>query len=138
MSILENGLRLIMSNRQMRPVEMGPQMSIRASIRGAGGEPEHDQELAVRESKPTLQKPPLYKVLLLNDDYTPMDFVVVVLEQFFRKSREEATQIMFNVHQRGAGVCGVFTREIAETKVDEVMEFSGQNHHPLQCTLEPA
>ncbi len=125
MPILENGLSLKMSTRRISP-QMG------------NGEPGHDQELVVRESKPTLQKPPLYKVLLLNDDYTPMDFVVVVLEQFFRKNREEATQIMLNVHQRGAGVCGIFTREIAETKVDQVMEFAGQNQHPLQCTLEPA
>jgi ATP-dependent Clp protease adaptor protein ClpS len=108
-------------------------------IRGqmSSGEPGQDHELIVHEAKPALKKPPLYKVVLLNDDYTPMEFVVVVLEQFFRKSREEATRIMLNVHQRGSGVCGIYTREIAETKVDQVMEFAGQNQHPLQCTLEP-
>lgn len=121
MPIRKNGLSLHMSNGQMN-----------------NGEPGHDQELVVRESKPAVQKPPLYKVLLLNDDFTPMEFVVVVLEQFFRKNREEATRIMLNVHQRGAGVCGIFPREIAETKVDQVMDFAGQNQHPLQCTLEPA
>jgi len=102
------------------------------------GEPGQEHGLVVHESKPALQKPPLYKVLLLNDDYTPMEFVVIVLEQFFRKNREEATRIMLNVHQRGSGVCGIFTREVAETKVDQVMDFAGQNQHPLQCTLEPA
>lgn len=105
---------------------------------GGNNEPGQDHELVVHESKPALQKPPLYKVLLLNDDYTPMEFVVIVLEQFFRKDRGEATRIMLNVHQRGSGVCGVFTREVAETKVDQVMDFAGQNQHPLQCTLEPA
>lgn len=102
------------------------------------GEPGQAHGLVVHESKPALQKPPLYKVLLLNDDYTPMEFVVIVLEQFFRKNREEATRIMLNVHQRGSGVCGVYTREVAETKVDQVMDFAGQNQHPLQCTLELA
>jgi ATP-dependent Clp protease adaptor protein ClpS len=91
----------------------------------------------VEEAKPKLKKPPLYKVILLNDDYTPMEFVVVVLEKFFRKNREEATQIMLHVHQKGLGVCGVFTREVAETKVRQVMVFSSENLHPLQCTMEP-
>jgi ATP-dependent Clp protease adaptor protein ClpS len=108
------------------------------SLRMSTEEPGRDQELVVREAKPTLQKPPLYKVLLLNDDYTPMEFVVIVLEQFFQKNREEATRIMLNVHQRGSGVCGIYSREIAETKVDQVMGFASQNQHPLQCTLEMA
>lgn len=82
------------------------------------------------------QKPRLYKVLLLNDDYTPMDFVVYVLEQFFNKSRSEATSIMLQVHRRGVGVCGVYTYEVAETKVSQVMSFARQNEHPLQCTME--
>lgn len=82
------------------------------------------------------QKPRLYKVLLLNDDYTPMDFVVCVLEQFFNKSRSEATGIMLQVHRRGVGVCGVYTYEVAETKVSQVMSFARQNEHPLQCTME--
>ena len=79
----------------------------------------------------------MYRVLMLNDDYTPMEFVVLVLQQFFRKGREEAVQIMLNVHTRGSGVCGVFTAEIAETKVRQVLSFSRDNKHPLQCTMEP-
>lgn len=83
------------------------------------------------------KKPTLYKVLMLNDDYTPMEFVVHVLQQFFRKSIEEATTIMLHVHQRGVGVCGVYTFEIAENKVTQVMDLARQHQHPLQCTLEP-
>jgi len=82
------------------------------------------------------KKPSLYKVLLLNDDYTPMEFVVHVLERFFGKGREEATRIMLHVHQKGVGVCGVYTFEVAETKVTQVMEFARNNQHPLQCTME--
>jgi len=82
------------------------------------------------------KKPSMYRVLMLNDDYTPMEFVVHVLERFFNKSREEATRIMLHVHKRGVGVCGVFTYEIAETKVQQVMDFARQHQHPLQCTLE--
>ena len=92
----------------------------------------------VTKTKPKTQKPPMYKVLLLNDDYTPMEFVVHVLERFFNKPREEATQIMLHVHQKGVGVCGIFPYEIAETKVNQVMDFARQNQHPLQCTLEKA
>jgi ATP-dependent Clp protease adaptor protein ClpS len=90
----------------------------------------------VVKSKPKTKKPSLYKVLLLNDDYTPMEFVVHVLERFFSKSREEATRIMLHVHRRGVGVCGVFTYEVAETKVAQVTEFARRHEHPLQCTLE--
>ena len=88
--------------------------------------------------KPKVQtkKPSMYRVLMLNDDYTPMEFVVHVLERFFNKTREEATRIMLHVHKRGVGVCGVFTYEIAETKVQQVMDFAQQHQHPLQCTLE--
>jgi ATP-dependent Clp protease adaptor protein ClpS len=82
------------------------------------------------------KKPSLYKVLLLNDDYTPMEFVVHVLERFFGKGREEATRIMLHVHQKGVGICGVYTYEVAETKVTQVMEFSRSHQHPLQCTME--
>ncbi|MFO0294489.1 MAG: ATP-dependent Clp protease adapter ClpS [Rhodospirillales bacterium] len=82
------------------------------------------------------RKPSMYKVLMLNDDYTPMEFVVHVLERFFSKNREEATQIMLHVHRRGVGVCGVFTYEVAETKVNQVTEFARRNQHPLRCTLE--
>ena len=94
--------------------------------------------LAVQEAKPKLKPPPLYKVVLINDDYTPMEFVVEVLETFFVMSREQATQVMLHVHTRGKGVCGVYTREIAETKVAQVNEFSHRHQHPLLCTLEEA
>lgn len=82
------------------------------------------------------KKPSLYRVLLLNDDYTPMEFVVYVLERFFQKSREEATTIMLHVHQNGVGVCGVFTYEVAETKVAQVLDLARRHEHPLQCTME--
>lgn len=88
------------------------------------------------KTKPRTKKPSMYKVLLLNDDYTPMEFVVHILERFFGKSTEEANRIMLHVHRRGVGVCGIFTYEIAETKVNQVMEFSRSHQHPLQCTLE--
>ena len=90
----------------------------------------------VTETRPKTKKPSLYKVLLLNDDYTPMEFVVYVLERFFNKSMEDATRIMLHVHQKGVGICGVYTFEVAETKVAQVMNFSRQNEHPLQCTME--
>ncbi|MBK5968198.1 MULTISPECIES: ATP-dependent Clp protease adapter ClpS [Thiorhodovibrio] len=92
--------------------------------------------LSLQESKPKLKRPPRYKVLLLNDDFTPMEFVVHVLEAFFSMSREKATQIMLHVHTRGVGVCGVFTRDIAETKVAQVNDHARQNQHPLMCTME--
>lgn len=95
-------------------------------------------DLAVQEAKPRLKQPPLYKVMLLNDDYTPMEFVVQVLETYFRLDREKATQIMLHVHTRGVGVCGVFTREIAETKVVQVNDHSQSRQHPLLCTMEEA
>ncbi len=92
--------------------------------------------LAVVEAKPKPQKPSLYRVLILNDDYTPMEFVVYVLERFFNKSREEATRIMLHVHQTGVGVCGVYTYEVAETKVAQVVDMARRHQHPLQCTME--
>ena len=97
----------------------------------------HSDQALVEEAKPRLQKPRMYKVILLNDDYTPMEFVVVILERFFYKNREQATQIMLHVHTRGVGVCGLYTKDIAETKVKEVLNFANENKHPLQCTLEP-
>jgi ATP-dependent Clp protease adaptor protein ClpS len=90
----------------------------------------------VVKTKPRTRKPSLYKVLMLNDDYTPMEFVVHVLERFFAKNRDEATRIMMHVHRRGVGICGVYTYEVAETKVTQVMDFARQHQHPLQCTLE--
>jgi ATP-dependent Clp protease adaptor protein ClpS len=90
----------------------------------------------VVKAKPKTKKPSMYRVLLLNDDYTPMEFVVHVLERFFNKSREAATEIMLHVHHRGVGVCGVYTYEIAETKVSQVIDFARRHQHPLQCTME--
>ena len=88
------------------------------------------------KARPRVKRPSMYNVLLLNDNYTPMEFVVHVLEGFFNKDRDEATHIMLQVHQRGVGICGVFTREVAETKVQQVVFFARENEHPLQCTLE--
>ncbi|MBI1262289.1 MAG: ATP-dependent Clp protease adapter ClpS [Rhizobiales bacterium] len=90
----------------------------------------------ITKTRPKTKKPSLYKVLLLNDDYTPMEFVIHVLERFFYKGREDATQIMLHVHQHGVGVCGLYTYEVAETKVTLVMDFARQHEHPLQCTME--
>ena len=92
--------------------------------------------LVVEEAKPRLKRPPLYQVVLLNDDFTPMEFVVDVLEHIFGMDRTTATRVMLEVHTRGKGVCGVFTYEIAETKVAQVTTYARQNQHPLQCTIE--
>lgn len=93
--------------------------------------------VATRTRAKTKQPTP-YRVLMLNDDYTPMEFVVLVLQRFFKMDMEEATRVMLHVHQRGVGVCGVFSYEVAETKVAQVIDFARQNQHPLQCTLEKA
>ena len=93
--------------------------------------------LVVEEAKPKLKRPQLFRVILINDDYTPMEFVVMVLQQFFRLAHDDAVQIMLNVHTKGSGVCGVYPSEIAQTKVREVMNFAKENEHPLQCTMEP-
>ena len=116
----------------------------RPTIRSAAGEGEGSDAggqgqvgLATRtKAKP--KKPSQFKVLLLNDDYTPMEFVVMVLKRFFQMDLEQATRVMLHVHQKGVGVCGIFSYEIAETKVNQVMDFARQNQHPLQCTLEKA
>ena len=100
-------------------------------------EPDYNDDLAVETAKPRMKRPPMYRVLLLNDDYTTMEFVIDVLTGIFHHSEEKAAQIMMHVHQKGAGVCGVFTREVAETKVEQVMQYAQQNKHPLQCTMEP-
>jgi ATP-dependent Clp protease adaptor protein ClpS len=97
-----------------------------------------DGDLAVQESRPKLKEPPMYQVLLLNDDFTPMEFVVHVLEKFFRMNREKATRIMLHVHTQGRGLCGVFVKEIAETKVAQVNDYSRSHNHPLLCTMEVA
>jgi len=88
------------------------------------------------KTRPKTKKPSLYKVLLLNDDYTPMEFVVLILERFFNKNRDQAVEIMLHVHRHGVGICGVFTFEVAETKVAQVIEFARRHQHPLQCTME--
>lgn len=111
-----------MSDKQLRPFN----------------EPDHDLELADAPSRPTLQPPPLYKVILLNDDYTPMDFVVEVLRGYFALQQDRAVQVMLEVHNSGRAVAGVYTAEIAETKVAQVNNYARQHQHPLMCTLEKA
>jgi ATP-dependent Clp protease adaptor protein ClpS len=100
------------------------------------GDAEADGELLIAPAEVKPKRPPFYKVVLLNDDYTPMDFVVTILEMIFRKSHEEAADIMMQVHQKGAGICGIFTRDVAETKVDQVIEYARINDYPLQCVVE--
>ncbi len=95
-----------------------------------------DDGLAVKEAKPALKRPPMYKVIIMNDDYTPMEFVVEVLESFFYMSQEKATQVMLQVHTQGKGICGVFSRDVAETKTTQVNDYSQQNQHPLLCSME--
>ncbi|MDO8608167.1 MAG: ATP-dependent Clp protease adapter ClpS [Phaeospirillum sp.] len=95
-----------------------------------------NQTGVVIKTRPKTKKPSMYKVLMLNDDYTPMEFVIHVLERFFNKNRDDATRVMLNVHTRGVGICGVYTYEVAETKVTQVMDLARQNQHPLQCTIE--
>ncbi len=97
---------------------------------------ERRQSGVLLKTRPQTQKPSLYKVLILNDDYTPMEFVVHILERFFNKTKQEATDVMLHVHRRGVGLCGVFTYEVAETKVNQVMDFARANEQPLQCTME--
>lgn len=97
-----------------------------------------DGVTVVEQAKPQLKKPPLYKVILLNDDFTPMDFVVEVLTDFFNMNLERATQVMLQVHTQGVGVCGTYTKDVAETKVHIVNDYSREHHHPLMCTMEEA
>ena len=124
------------------PVQAGPDPDSPGGGNGVdapppgGGNGEGTNTGVVVKARPKTRKPAMYKVLMLNDDYTPMEFVVHVLERFFQKNREEATRIMLHVHRRGVGVCGVFTYEVAETKVTQVMDLARQNQHPLQCTIE--
>ncbi|WP_254514947.1 ATP-dependent Clp protease adapter ClpS [Novosphingobium sp. G106] len=105
---------------------------------GTGGGDGQDQLGVATKTRTKPKKPSQFKVLMLNDDYTPMEFVVMVLKRFFNMDLEQATRVMLHVHQRGVGVCGIFPYEIAETKVNQVMDFARQNQHPLQCTLEKA
>ncbi|WP_292932628.1 ATP-dependent Clp protease adapter ClpS [Novosphingobium sp. PASSN1] len=105
----------------------------------AGGGNDGDDQVGIATKTRTRpKKPSMFKVLMLNDDYTPMEFVVMVLKRFFGMDLEQATRVMLHVHQKGVGVCGIFPYEIAETKVNQVMDFARQNQHPLQCTLEKA
>ncbi len=97
-----------------------------------------DNDIATEETTDKLKSPPLYKVLILNDDYTPMDFVVLILEIFFGMPTEKATQVMLQVHVKGKGICGIYTHEVAETKVMQVNEYSRENEYPLLCTMEEA
>lgn len=101
-------------------------------------EEHHDTGLVTEEAKPELKRPPMYRVVLLNDDYTPMDFVVKILISFFNMNEEKATQVMLAVHTKGKGVCGVFTRDVAETKATQVNQYSRENKHPLLCEVEKA
>ena len=107
---------------------------------GGGGGPRRGvgapETGVIARSRPKTKKPSMYKVLMLNDDYTPMEFVVYVLEHFFRKPHEEARRIMLHVHQRGVGICGVYSYEVAESKAAQVMDFARRNEHPLQCAIE--
>ena len=107
----------------------------------AGDDKDQDSDSEVgiaTKTRTKPKKPSQYKVLMLNDDYTPMEFVVMVLKRFFSMDLEQATRVMLHVHQKGVGVCGIFPYEVAETKVNQVMDFAKQNQHPLQCTLEKA
>lgn len=97
---------------------------------------DHDSSLVVQESRPEVEEPKRYKVILVNDDFTPMEFVVEILRIFFNLDEESATRVMLNVHTKGQGVCGVFSKDIAETKVVMVNEFARENEHPLLCTME--
>jgi ATP-dependent Clp protease adaptor protein ClpS len=117
----------------------------RTPVRAAGEDDDgigvtdgEDQVGVATKTRTRSKKPSQYKVLMLNDDYTPMEFVVMVLKRFFRMDLEQATRVMLHVHQRGVGVCGIFPYEVAETKVNQVMDFARENQHPLQCTLEKA
>ncbi|HHX36075.1 MAG TPA: ATP-dependent Clp protease adapter ClpS [Gammaproteobacteria bacterium] len=97
---------------------------------------QHDDDLATAPAKPALQPPPMYRVIMLNDDYTPMDFVVEVLESYFAMSREQSTQTMLAVHHQGQAVCGIYTRDIAETKAHQVSQYARDCNHPLLCEVE--
>jgi ATP-dependent Clp protease adaptor protein ClpS len=101
-----------------------------------GGDPNAPGTAVISKTRPRTKRPSLYRVLLLNDDYTPMEFVVLVLERFFNKDHEAAYRIMMHVHQHGIGECGIYTYEVAETKVTQVMDFARKHQHPLQCVME--
>jgi ATP-dependent Clp protease adaptor protein ClpS len=118
------------------PPRAGPATGSKNDDRSRRGDESGPGTSVLTRVKRQTKRPNLYRVLLLNDDYTPMEFVVLVLERFFGKTREDATRIMLHVHQHGVGECGVFTYEVAETKVTQVMDFSRKHQHPLQCVME--
>jgi ATP-dependent Clp protease adaptor protein ClpS len=123
-----------LSGRYSAGLRMGP-AGDRDNDRKGGSDTRHDAG-TVTKTRPKTKRPALYRVLLLNDDYTPMEFVVLVLQDVFNKSRDEATRIMLHVHQKGVGECGTFPYEVAETKVTRVMDAARKNQHPLQCVME--
>jgi ATP-dependent Clp protease adaptor protein ClpS len=134
---------MVVSSTPALPAVAAPLVRLAQGVRAAGEDEGKDgggegQVGIATKTRAKPKKPSQYKVLMLNDDYTPMEFVVLVLKRFFGMDLEQATRVMLHVHQRGVGVCGIFPYEIAETKVNQVMDFARQNQHPLQCTLEKA
>ena len=115
-------------------------MLVHASQDGHGSNDDHQPShgVVIETEKPLLKRPPMYQVVLFNDDYTPMEFVVAILEMFFHLERELAVRIMLKVHTEGRAVCGIYTRDVAETKMSQVNQFSRENEHPLMCEIEPA
>lgn len=128
-------------SRSIDPSHAAPSPA-RPAVTMAGRRDERDQDpggpgtSVIAKTRPQTKRPSLYRVLLLNDDYTPMEFVVHILQKFFNKNTDDATRIMLHVHQHGVGECGVYTYEVAETKVTQVMDFARKNQHPLQCVME--
>ena len=137
---MNDGRSTIMKRSARRPAGRRSAAALRTAMVVASGsrrvEDTGPGTAVVTRAKPKVKRPSLYRVLILNDDYTPMEFVVHVLEQFFSKDREAATRIMLHVHNHGAGECGVYTYEVAETKVTQVMDFARKHQHPLQCVME--
>ncbi len=145
MKARSNIAQAVVLTSQSNHISASPSVAVRRPFRGgarAGPEDPHGGEggsgLLVEEARPEVRQPPLYNVVLLNDDYTPMEFVVDVLERYFRMDRPAATRVMLEVHTKGRGICGRFTYEIAETKVAQVMTYSREHQHPLMCTMEEA
>ena len=129
------------SDTYAKPANSGRSAALRVMSvsKDEGGNDDSDSEVGIAtKTRAKPKKPSQYKVLMLNDDYTPMEFVVLVLKRFFGMDLEQATRVMLHVHQKGVGVCGIFPYEVAETKVNQVMDFARQHQHPLQCTLEKA
>jgi len=129
-------MRALALNRREPKSSIVTMMRSRFPVRLSAQEDDADGGLALENARPQLKKPPLYKVVLLNDDYTPMEFVVEVLELFFLMNREQATQVMLTVHTQGKGVCGVYARDIAETKAAQVNQYAREHQHPLLCEIE--